>query len=278
MFSHNESDIQKLKEVARTIREDIVEMIYHAGSGHPGGALSCVEIITALYFHVMQIDPENPAWQERDRFVLSKGHACPALYAVLAERGYFPKSDLRTLRKTDSHLQGHPDMRKTLGVDMTTGSLGNGFACALGMALAGKAARKSYTVYALLGDGELQEGLVWEAAMSAANQRLDNFVGIVDYNGLQITGWVNSVNRIEPLAKKWEAFGWLVFEIDGNDMGEVLSAFQRAKKMGGPVVIIAHTTKGKGVSFMENAAEWHGKALNEEQLRRALSDIRGGGR
>lgn len=278
MFSYNESDVTRLKKIARSIREDIVDMIHHAAMGHPGGALSSVEIITALYFHVMNIDPKNPHWQDRDRFVLSKGHACPALYAALAERGYFPKDDLKSLRKTGSHLQGHPDMNKTPGVDMTTGSLGNGFASALGMALAGKAAKKSYTVYALLGDGELQEGIVWEAAMSAANHRLNNFVGIVDYNGLQITGWVNSVNRIEPLAKKWEAFGWLTFEIDGNDMAQTLSAFQRAKKLGGPVAIIAHTTKGKGVSFMENVAEWHGKAPNKEQLEQALSDIRGGDR
>ncbi|MGI6792675.1 transketolase [Aminivibrio sp.] len=224
----------------------------------------------------MNIDPSNPTWAERDRFVLSKGHACPALYAALAEKGFFPVDDLVTLRKSGSHLQGHPDMRKTPGIDISTGSLGNGFACALGMAIAGKASKKNYTVYALLGDGELQEGIVWEAAMAASHHNLNNLVVIIDYNGLQITGWVNCVNRIEPLVKKWEAFGWQALEIEGNDMASILSGFQKARKMSKPVVIIAHTTKGKGVSFMENIADWHGKAPNEEQMVKALEEIRKG--
>lgn len=276
MYSFNNSDINSLKQKAQIIREHIVQMIHAAGMGHPGGSLSAVEIITALYFHVMKIDAKKPDWPDRDRFVLSKGHGCPALYAALAEKGYFPKSDLLTLRKSGSHLQGHPDMRKTLGIDISTGSLGNGFACAVGMAIAGKASKSDFTVYSLLGDGELQEGIVWEAAMSASHHRLNNLVAIVDYNGLQITGWVNSVNRIEPLGRKWESFGWATLEIDGNDMVQVLSGFQKAKKLSGPVVIIAHTTKGKGVSFMENIAEWHGKAPDKKQLEKAVEEIRRG--
>lgn len=266
-------DLDFLNEKARNIRKNIIKMICIAGSGHPGGSLSAVEILTALYFSVLRIDPENPDWNERDRFVLSKGHGCPALYATLAERGFFPESDLWGLRKIDSHLEGHPDMNKTPGVDMTSGSLGNGFACALGMAIAGKARGRSFRVYSLLGDGELQEGIVWEAAMAASNHRLDNLVAIVDYNGLQITGWVNQVNRIEPLVKKWEAFGWMAIEADGNDMNQVLHAFQRSRKTGGPTIIIAHTVKGKGVSFMENNADWHGKVPDQAQMEKALSEI-----
>lgn len=276
MYSLQNVDVEGLNKKAQIIREHIITMIHKASMGHPGGSLSAVEIITALYFHIMNIDPSNPTWAERDRFVLSKGHACPALYAALAEKGFFPVDDLVTLRKSGSHLQGHPDMRKTPGIDISTGSLGNGFACALGMAIAGKASKKNYTVYALLGDGELQEGIVWEAAMAASHHNLNNLVVIIDYNGLQITGWVNCVNRIEPLEKKWEAFGWQALEIEGNDMASILSGFQKARKMSKPVVIIAHTTKGKGVSFMENIADWHGKAPNEEQMVKALEEIRKG--
>jgi transketolase len=276
VYSLQNVDVEGLNKKAQIIREHIITMIHKASMGHPGGSLSAVEIITALYFHIMNIDPSNPTWAERDRFVLSKGHACPALYAALAEKGFFPVDDLVTLRKSGSHLQGHPDMRKTPGIDISTGSLGNGFACALGMAIAGKASKKNYTVYALLGDGELQEGIVWEAAMAASHHNLNNLVVIIDYNGLQITGWVNCVNRIEPLVKKWEAFGWQALEIEGNDMASILSGFQKARKMSKPVVIIAHTTKGKGVSFMENIADWHGKAPNEEQMVKALEEIRKG--
>lgn len=266
-------DLESLKVKAKNIRKNIVKMICFAGSGHPGGSLSSVEILTALYFNVLRISPENPDWSDRDRFILSKGHGCPALYATLAERGFFPEKDLWGLRKIDSHLEGHPDMNKTPGVDMTSGSLGNGFACALGMAIAAKARGRDFRVFSLLGDGELQEGIVWEVAMAAANQQLDNFVAIIDYNGLQITGWVNKVSRIEPLAKKWEAFGWMPIEVDGNDVGQMLHAFQRSQKTGGPTVIIAHTVKGKGVSFMENNADWHGKALDNAHMERALEEI-----
>lgn len=266
-------DLESLKAKTRKIRKNIIKMIYLAGSGHTGGSLSSVEILTALYFNVLRISPENPDWSDRDRFILSKGHGCPALYATLAERGFFPEKDLWGLRKIDSHLEGHPDMNKTPGVDMTSGSLGNGFACALGMAIAAKARGRDFRVFSLLGDGELQEGIVWEVAMAAANQQLDNFVAIIDYNGLQITGWVNKVSRIEPLAKKWEAFGWMPIEVDGNDVGQMLHAFQRSQKTGGPTVIIAHTVKGKGVSFMENNADWHGKALDNAHMERALEEI-----
>jgi transketolase len=273
MLSSRLLDLESLKEKAKNIRKNIIKMICFAGSGHPGGSLSSVEILTALYFNVLRIDPENPDWSDRDRFILSKGHGCPALYATLAERGFFPESDLWSLRKIDSHLEGHPDMNKTPGVDMTSGSLGNGFACALGMAIAAKARNKDFRVYSVLGDGELQEGIVWETAMAAANHQLDNLVAIVDYNGLQITGWVNQVSRIEPLVKKWEAFGWLTIEADGNDMSQILHALQRSRKMGGPTVIIAHTVKGKGVSFMENNADWHGKAPDHAQMEKALAEI-----
>ncbi|MCG8501230.1 MAG: transketolase [Firmicutes bacterium] len=248
-------------------------MIYKANAGHPGGSLSAADIVTALYFHVMQIDPQNPNWEARDRFILSKGHACPVWYAALAEKGYFDMVHLNTLRKFHSILQGHPDMQKTTGIDMTSGSLGNGLSVGIGMALAAKRNRLNYCVYVLLGDGEIQEGIVWEAAMSAAHYRLDNLIAIVDYNGLQVDGWTKEVMDIHPVVEKWEAFGWNTIEIDGHNMIEILDAFQKAHKIKGPVVIVAHTVKGKGVSFMENVAVWHGLAPNDDQVKQALAEL-----
>lgn len=271
-FGHDD-DIAFLKEKARLIRKDIIEMIHTAQSGHPGGSLLAVEIIAVLYFYVMNIDPQNPNWEKRDRFILSKGHACPALYAVLADRGYFDKEHLATLRQYGSILQGHPDMNRTPGVDMTAGSLGNGLSIGVGMALSSNLKNEPYNVYVLLGDGEIQEGMVWEAAMSAAKYNLHNLVAIIDHNGLQINGCVNDVMPVGPLADKWKSFGWHVLEIDGHDIGDILSSFQTANKIPSPVVIIAHTVKGKGVSFMENNPEWHGKAPNDREKTRAITEI-----
>ncbi|MGC8863930.1 MAG: transketolase, partial [Armatimonadota bacterium] len=241
-----------LQQTARQIRCDTLRMIHQAGSGHPGAALSCVEIVTALYFRIMRIDPDRPDWRDRDRFILSKGHACPAHYAALARRGFFPIEELYTLRRVDSRLQGHPDMNKTPGVDMTSGSLGNGLACGVGMALAAKMDRLPSRIYVLLGDGELQEGIVWEAAMAAAHYRLDNLTAIVDSNGLQLDGRVCEVMNIEPLADKWRSFRWRVINCDGHDFMQLIAAFEQARTTSGtPCVIVADTTKGKGVSFME---------------------------
>lgn len=251
-------------------------MIHTAKAGHPGGSLSAVEVVTALYFHVLNVDPSRPNWEDRDRFVLSKGHACPVLYAALAERGFFPIETLGTLRQYHSILQGHPDMCKVPGVDMTAGSLGNGLSIGLGMALSACLHRKDYEVYVMLGDGEMQEGIVWEAAMAASHHRVDNLIAIVDCNGVQINGWVNDVLRIEPLADKWKAFGWAVIEINGHDIGQILEALHRAKSMRAPAVILSHTVKGKGVSFMEDNPAWHGAAPNDEQLKQALEEIREG--
>ena len=263
-----------LEPIARQIRCDIVKMVHEAGSGHPGAALSCVEIVTALYFRVMRIDPANPRWHERDRFILSKGHACPVHYAALARRGYFPVETLGTLRRIDSILQGHPDMNKTPGVDMTAGSLGNGLSCGVGMALAAKMDKLPSRVYVLLGDGELQEGQVWEAAMTAAHYKLDNLVAIVDSNGLQLDGCVCDVMNIEPLAEKWHAFGWNVITCDGHDFDELTGAFGCSLKCNGkPTVIIADTTKGKGVSFMEDQCDWHGRWPTDEETDRALCEL-----
>ncbi|SHM25435.1 transketolase subunit A [Caldanaerovirga acetigignens] len=265
-----------LKEMAKKIRCHIIEMIAEAGSGHPGGSLSCTDILVALYFHEMRIDPSNPNWQDRDRFVLSKGHAAPALYAVLAERGYFPMEELKTLRKTGSMLQGHPDMKKTPGVDMTTGSLGQGLSAANGMAIAGKLDGKDYRVYVLLGDGELEEGQVWEAAMAAAHYKLDNLTAFVDHNGLQIDGPITDVMSPEIIQEKFKAFGWHVIEINGHDFEDIISAIKQAKKIKGkPTVIVANTVKGKGVPYMENKVDWHGKAPTKEQAQEALKALRG---
>jgi transketolase len=261
--------------MAVTIRCDIIEMIATAQAGHPGGSLSAADIVTALYFRVMRLDPQNPEWPDRDRFILSKGHACPVWYAALAERGYFDRAHLGTLRRLDSILQGHPDMRKTPGIDMTTGSLGQGLSAGLGMALSGKLRRKDYHVWVIIGDGETQEGSVWEAAMAAARWKTDNLTAILDRNHLQNDGCVDEQMPIEPLADKWRAFGWHVIEIDGHDMGQIVEALDTAKTIKGqPTILIAHTVKGKGVSFMENIVDWHGKAPCEEEAACALVEIR----
>ena len=269
-------DVSRLEAKAVELRQDILDMIYRAGAGHPGGSLSAVEVITALFFHVMNIDPEQPDWQDRDRFVLSKGHACPALYAALAHRGFFDRKELGTLRQYHSILQGHPDMNKVPGLDMTAGSLGNGLSIGLGMALSARMKKQDYMTYVMLGDGECQEGMVWEAAMAAAHHGLKNLIAIVDCNGVQINGWVNDVLRVEPFADKWRGFGWSVIEIDGHDMRQVLTALHDARAMRAPTVILARTVKGKGVSFMEDDCAWHGAAPSAQQLAQAMKDIEEG--
>lgn len=269
-------DHKGLNEIANVIRKDIVSMICKSKSGHPGGSLSAVEILTALYFDQMNIDPTNPKMEDRDRFVLSKGHAAPALYATLSERGYFDKEELNHLRQIGSMLQGHPDMKKIPGVEMSTGSLGQGFSVACGMAMAAKLDNAPWNVYALLGDGEVQEGIIWEAAMSAAHYKLDNMIAFLDYNGLQIDGDVESVMNINPIEDKFKTFGWNVITIDGHDFDQIFAALDMAKDtVDKPTMIIAKTVKGKGVSFMENQASWHGSAPSEEQLQQALSELGG---
>ncbi len=266
--------IRELKLKANKIRRDIVEMITKAKSGHPGGSLSAVEIVTALYSKVMRHDPKNPQWENRDRFILSKGHAAPLLYSVLAESGYFEVEELSTLRKFGSRLQGHPDMKRLPGVEISTGSLGHGLSVGNGMAIAGKLDKKDYRVYVLMGDGECQEGQIWEAAMSASHYKLDNLTGIVDYNKLQIDGPLEKVMSIHPFPDKWRAFGWYVIEIDGHNFEEILKALEEAQKIKGkPTAIVAHTIKGKGVSFMENVVDFHGKAPTEEQMFQALKEL-----
>lgn len=264
----------ELKRVANTIRQDIIKMLLPAKSGHPGGSLSAADILATLFFQEMRINPADPNWSERDRFVLCKGHAAPVLYAALAEKGYFPKEELLSLRQTGSRLQGHPDMKKTPGVDMSTGSLGQGLSVANGMAMAGKLDGKEFRVYALLGDGEMAEGQVWEAAMAAAHYKLDNLVAILDFNGLQIDGPTDSVMSSAPLFDKWRAFGWHVLEVDGHDVEKLVAAFEEAKNVHGkPTMLIAQTVKGRGVSFMENVAGWHGNAPNSEQAEQALKEL-----
>jgi transketolase len=251
-------------------------MLAEAGSGHPGGSLSGVEIVTALFFHVLRLRPEEPEWPERDRFILSKGHAAPLLYAALAERGFFPREELLTLRKLGSRLQGHPVRNKAPGVEASTGSLGQGLSVGLGIALAGRLDRRDYRVYVLLGDGESEEGQVWEAAMAAAHYRAGNLTAILDFNGLQIDGRIQEVMSPLPLPDKWEAFGWAVREVDGHDFRELLEAFEWAKGVHDrPSMIIARTVKGKGVSFMEDVADWHGKAPSREQAEQALGELSG---
>ena len=269
-------DHKGLNEITNVIRKDIVSMICKSKSGHPGGSLSAVEILTALYFDQMNIDPTNPKMEDRDRFVLSKGHAAPALYATLAQRGYFAKEELNNLRQLGSMLQGHPDMKKVPGVEMSTGSLGQGFSVACGMAMAAKLDNAPWNVYALLGDGEVQEGIIWEAAMSAAHYKLDKMIAFLDYNGLQIDGEVESVMNINPIEDKFKTFGWNVITIDGHDFDQIFAALDMAKDtVDKPTMIIAKTIKGKGVSFMENQASWHGSAPSEEQLEQALSELGG---
>lgn len=274
MSKYPQDLIRTLEEKARLMRQDIVIMVGAAKSGHPGGSLSAADIVSALYFHVMRHDPKNPKWADRDRFVLSKGHASPVLYSALAEAGYFPKEEIITFRNINSRLQGHPDMKKLPGVEFTTGSLGQGLSGAGGMALAGKLDKKDYRVFALIGDGESEEGQIWEAAMSSAHFRLDNLVAITDFNGLQIDGPNVEVMTVTPLPEKWRAFGWNVIEIDGHDFEQILDALSPERKVEGkPTMIIAKTIKGKGVSFMEDVCDWHGKAPSEEQVKQALVEL-----
>jgi transketolase len=267
--------IASLEETARCLRRSVIEMIANAGHGHPGGGLSAVEIMTVLYFHILRIDPEHPEWPDRDRMVLSKGHGSAALYAALGARGYFPQEEFKHFRQVGGMLQGHPDMRKTPGVDMTTGSLGQGLSAALGMALAAGCMGKDFRVYALLGDGEIQEGQIWEAAMAASHFRAGNLIAILDYNDVQLDGKVSEIMPIEPVGEKWRAFGWEVIVCpDGHSIPHLLEAFDRAISVQRkPAIIIAHTIKGKGVSFMENQASWHGVS-NPALLPAAVEEIR----
>jgi transketolase len=266
--------VRALDDRAYQLRRDVVEMVAAAGSGHPGGSLSSAEILAALYFHKLRHDPKNPSWAGRDRFILSKGHAAPILYAALAESGYFPRSDLERLRKLDSHLQGHPDQTRTPGVEVSAGSLGQGFSFAQGVALAGKLSGAGYHVYALIGDGEMDEGQIWEAALFAAHHGLDNLTGLVDVNGIQNDYYVKDILITEPIVDKWRAFGWHVIDIEGHDVGAIVDALDKATATSGqPTMIVCRTVKGKGVSFMENNPEWHGKAPNNEQLAQALAEL-----
>ena len=269
----SKNQIKELEKKSKTIRRLIVEMLGKAGSGHPGGSLSATDLITVLYFLVMRHDPKNPDWPDRDRFHMSKGHCCPLWYAVLSEAGYFPQDKLWTLRKLGSILQGHPD-RRTPGVDVASGSLGQGLSVAVGMSLAAKIDKKDYRVYVLLGDGEIQEGNIWEAAMSASHYKCDNLCAILDYNGFQIDGRTDVIMNLEPLIAKWQAFGWHAIEIDGHDMKQIISAYHRAQTVKGkPAIIIAHTIKGKGVSFMENVVDFHGRAPTKEETDKAIREL-----
>jgi transketolase len=264
----------ELKEMAKKLRRHVIKMIAKAGSGHPGGSLSAADIITALYFKVLRHNPENPQWADRDRFILSKGHAAPILYAALAETGYFPVAELATLRKLDSRLQGHADRKFTPGVEMSAGSLGMGLSFAIGIALAARLDSKTYWTYVLLSDGECEEGQTWEAALSAAHFKLDNLTAIVDCNGMQLSGWTRDIMNLEPFTRKWQAFGWHTIDIDGHDFDQILSACQGAEKIQGkPTIIVARTIKGKGVSFMENNVAFHGKAPTWEEAERALKEL-----
>ncbi|MCI5874516.1 MAG: transketolase [Clostridiales bacterium] len=268
----------ELQKMAVEVRKGIVTSVHSAKAGHPGGSLSAADIFTYLYFEEMNIDPKNPKWENRDRFVLSKGHTAPGLYSALANRGYFPVEDLLTLRHTGSYLQGHPDMKHIPGVDMSSGSLGQGLSCATGMALAGKMKGADYRVYALCGDGEIEEGQIWEAAMFAGFRKLDNLCVIIDNNNLQIDGAIDEVCSPYPIDKKFESFNFHVINIDGNDFDEIKRAFEEAKATKGmPTAIVAHTVKGKGVSFMENSVGWHGKAPNDEEYEIAMEDLRKAG-
>lgn len=272
----NTNNYAELAEKARKIRINALKAIHAAKSGHPGGSLSSADILATLYFGELNIDPKNPKMADRDKFVLSKGHAVPALYAALGERGFYEVNEMMTLRQVGSKFQGHPNMNKVPGIEMSTGSLGQGFSAAVGMAIAGKIDKNPGRVYALTGDGELQEGIVWEAAMQAAHRKLDNLVAIVDLNGLQIDGKVSDVKCVCPVDEKFRSFGWNVISVDGHNFEELTTAFDEAKKCGGvPTAIIAHTHKGKGVSFMEDNAGWHGKAPSDEELAAAIEELGG---
>lgn len=265
---------EELEIMAKKVRKGIIEAVYSNNSGHPGGSLSIADILTVLYFKEMNINPKNPKWEDRDRLVLSKGHCSPALYSCLANRGYFPVEDLKTFRNINSYLQGHPDMKNIPGVDMTTGSLGQGLSSANGMAIAGKMEGKDYRVYCVLGDGEIEEGQIWEAAMTSAKYKLDNLCVIVDNNNLQIDGKIEEVMSPYPIDEKFRSFGFQIINIDGHNIREIIDALDVAKNVKEkPVCIIAKTIKGKGISYMENKAEWHGKAPNEEQYELALKEL-----
>lgn len=265
---------KELQLAAANVRKCVIEGTYNAASGHPGGSLSIADIITYLYMYKLHVDPKNPTMEDRDRFVLSKGHTAPALYGALALKGFFPVEDIKTLRKPGSHLQGHPSLGKTPGIDMSTGSLGQGISVAVGMALGAKRKNAGYRVYAVLGDGEIEEGQVWEAAMFAAAKGLDNLVAVVDNNNLQIDGTIEEVNSPYPIDEKFAAFGWNVIQIDGHDFDQIDAAFTAAEACKGkPTAIVAKTVKGKGVSFMENQVGWHGKAPNAEQYQQAMDEL-----
>ena len=267
-------NIQELEIKAKEIRKGIIEQIYSANSGHPGGSLSCADILTVLYFNTMKIDEKNPKWEQRDRFILSKGHSVPALYSTLANRGFFDIEELKTLRKLNSNLQGHPDKNKVAGIDMTSGSLGQGLSIANGIALAGKLDKKDYRVYTLLGDGEIEEGQIWEGAMTSSKYNLDNLCVIVDNNNLQIDGTIGDVKGLGNIDNKFKSFGFEVIKIDGHNIEEIIKGFEVAKEIKGkPTCIIASTIKGKGISYMENLANWHGKAPNEEQYINAMEEL-----
>ncbi len=268
-----EEKIKELKLISNEIREWAIKMIYNAQSGHPGGSLSSADILAALYFHVLRIDPKNPSWEDRDRFVLSKGHASAAYYAALAMRGFFPLEELMTFRKIGSRLQGHPTIHVP-GVDMTTGSLGQGFSAAIGMAISGKIYGKNYRVYALIGDGEMNEGISWEVALSAPHHKLDNLTVILDRNRYQLDGYTEEILSLESVEDKFKAFNWEVFTVDGHDIKEILMTLEKTKDVKGkPTIIVARTVKGKGVSFMENTSKYHGKAPNKEEFEKALNEL-----
>ncbi len=268
--------IKKLEKKANQMRIEIIKMIYKAQSGHPGGALSATDIVTALYFHLMNVDTANPAYQDRDRFILSKGHACPVIYAALALKGFYPLAVLDTLRALDSKLQGHPDMNKLPGLDSTSGSLGQGLSVGVGMALVGKMEQKDYHIYVMIGDGESQEGQIWEAAMAANKYKLDNMIAFTDFNRLQVDGFVDEVMPIAPYKEKWESFNWHTQEINGHNLTEIINAVELAREVKDkPHMIIAHTIKGKGVSFMENMAVWHGRAPDAQEYELALQELGG---
>jgi transketolase len=276
MGYHSEELIAELSGAAMELRRMVIDMIFRAQSGHPGGSLSAADIVTALFFHQMQLDPKNPHWPERDRFILSKGHAAPILYAALAKRGFFPVEDLNHLRQLDSHLQGHPDRLKTPGVEMTSGALGHGPCIGTGLALAARLDGASYRTYVMVGDGEMQAGVAWEGVMAAAKFKLDNLTAIMDYNDVQLDGFVHDIMPLEPVLEKWRSFGWHVLELDGHNMRQILEALDEVKNIHGkPTVLVAHTTKGKGVSFMENRNTWHGRAPTPEQYEQAMAELGG---
>ncbi|MEI6631751.1 MAG: transketolase [bacterium] len=268
-----DNKIKDLKEKARLVRRLIIQMLAQAGSGHPGGSLSATDLVTALFFAVLRHNPKEPKWPQRDRFHMSKGHCCPLWYAVLAEAGYFSRDELLTLRQLGSMLQGHPD-RRTPGVEVASGSLGQGLSVGVGMSLAARMDKQNYRVYILMGDGEIQEGNIWEAAMAAAHYKCDNLCAILDYNGFQIDGATKDIMNLEPIVAKWQAFGWHTIEIDGHDIGQILAAYQEATQIKTkPSVVIAHTIKGKGVSFMENVVDFHGRAPTKEEAEKALKEL-----